>query len=135
MCEPALCGHVCVCVCVHKLGSSGMFSRELLWRCVCVCVCVCASLHTCVSAPECLYVGDCVIFDMCVSTWQRCSIRAHMVFLLRVCVCACVRELGIMILPELPCCLPLCSDPVPWCTAAIQGSVLAGGQLGIIGTK
>lgn len=56
--------------------------------------------------------------------------RAHVAF-----HCMCVCTFGIIILPGLPCCLPLCYVPVLWCSAAIQGSVLVGGQLGIIGTK
>ncbi len=120
-----------MCVCVSVFMNLEAYGCSQGTPVVSVFLCT----HVCASVPEYLYLGDCVILYMCVSTWHHNGAPAELTWFAVACVCMRVRALGIMILPELPCCLPLCSDPVPWCTAAIQGSVLVGGQLGIIGTK
>lgn len=45
-------------------------------------------------------------------------------------VCMYAHTCGMTVLPGLPCCLPLCSYPVPWCSLSMQGSALVGGTAG-----
>lgn len=149
-----LCWNLCVCAggcdCVNPVLQRCKDVYNVWIVCVCVLVCpwtwqctdvlrellqslCCVSVHTYVCASMSILGRLCDFVHVCelgiiTALWQR----SHVVLF---CVRAAVRALGIMILPELPCCLLLCSDPVPWCTAAIQGSVLIDGQLGIIGTK
>ena len=124
-----------------------------------VCSDGCCSVCTCVWAAWCTVVLRGLFWGVCVSlwTWQFGHCLRDLLWSVYLCVyvwvnlalssapteltwcfvayvCMYVHTLSIMILPELPCCLPLCSYPVSWCSAAIQGSVLVGGQLGIIGT-
>lgn len=85
---------VCVSMCVHEFGSLRMFSDNTC------CECMCVSMRTCVCAPECLYVGDCVIFYMFVSTWHHHVAPAEFTWCFVACVCMLMHTLGIMILPE-----------------------------------
>lgn len=87
-------GGVCFYVCSWIWQLKDVLTELLLW------VYVCFYVHTCVCAPECLYVGDCVIFYMFVSTWRLHGAPAEFTCRFLACVCMLMHTLGIMILPE-----------------------------------
>ena len=91
MCEPVLCGHVCVFVFI-KLAARGCSQRTpvALCVCVCVCVCVCFSAYVCVRTRMSIRGRLCDFRHVCVNLATLLQQSSHGVFVACVCVCVCV---------------------------------------------